>query len=311
MIDRDPRSRLGQDHHSGASELVGLAALAAKAALEERGPATESLIPALRRICRAQPAMGSVLRLASRILEVATSAEHAGTDPDRAVSEIQLAIGAFLADFDVATEAIVERGAELVPSSGWVATYSRSSLVERVLLATAARRRPLFVLLTESRPQLEGRELARKLAGAGVPCWLTVDAAGGLLLPQARAMLLGADAVLPKTFVNKAGTYALLLAARELNVPAYALAQRAKFVSSGAKLLELGERDPSPVWEEAPAGVSVRNLAFEESPLSLLRGVVVEDGVLPPGEAGIVASQASVHEALSKPWGSLPGESIG
>src|SRR5262249_38101891 len=160
----------------------------------------------------------------------------------------------------------------------------------------------------EGRPLLEGRELARRLAAAGIPCWLTVDAAAALLLPQARAMFVGADAVLPKTFVNKVGTYALLLTARELNVPVYPLAQRAKLGSAGAGLLELGGREPAQVGEEAPAGIGVRNPTFEEPPLSLLRALVVEDAVLPPGEAAVVAPQARVHEALSPPWGKGPGE---
>lgn len=308
LIHRDPTSSLEQDHRSGASELLTVAAAAARAALEDTGPDPDRLLAAFRRLCRAQPAMGAVVRLVSRALAVAESGRRAGTPDETLAGEVSQAIEAFVADFDTASRALVTHGLELIPPGGWIATYSRSSLVERVLAATARQGRPLRVLLAESRPRLEGRELARRLAALEVPCWFTVDASAALLLPQAGAVLVGADAVQPRAFVNKAGTYPLLLAAREQGVPAYALAQRAKFLPEDASLLELGERDPVEVWEDPPAGVSVRNLNFEQVPLALVRGVVTEDGVLPPGEAGAACSQVEIPEGLKAPWGRFPEE---
>src|SRR5262249_10323370 len=176
-----------------------------------------------------RPAMGAVFRLASRALEVATTAEHRGDPPDKAHEEIERAIEAFVADFEEAGEAVVRQAHTVFPASGWVATYSRSSLVESLFLDVAKSGAQVRVLLSEGRPLLEGRRLAQSLTEAKIPVWLTVDSAAVLLLPRAAALFVGADTVLPKMFVNKVGTYALLLAARELNVPAYALAQRAKF----------------------------------------------------------------------------------
>src|SRR5262245_55705241 len=303
MIQRDARAALGQDHRSGASELIALAAAACRAAVAENGPDPAALAPALRRLCHAQSAMGAVLRLASRVLEVAATATRRGDARDQAEHEIDLAIESFVADFEEAGEAVVRHAHQVFPASGWVATHSRSSLVETLLMESAKQGIQVKALLSESRPLLEGRDLAQRLAKAEIPCWLTADAALPLLLPRAAAFFLGADAVLPKTFVNKVGTYALLLVARELNVPAYALAQRAKFLPSGGGIFELGERDPEQVWRDAPLGISVRNLTFEESPLELLRGVITESGVLPPGEAGVAAGEAMLAEALRRPWG--------
>lgn len=302
MIQRDARAALGQDHRSGASELLAFAAAACRAALAETGPKPADFARALRQVCHAQPAMGAVFRLASRALEVATTAEHRGDQPDKAHEEIERAIEAFVADFEEAGQAAVRQAHAVFPASGWVATYSRSSLVEALFLDVARSGTQVRVLLSEGRPLLEGRRLAQSLAEAKIPVWLTVDSAAVLLLPRAAALFVGADTVMPKMFVNKVGTYALLLAARELNVPAYALAQRAKFLPTSGGLFELGERDPEQVWKDAPMGISVRNLTFEETPLDLLRGVVTENGVLAPGEVAVAASEATLAEALRRPW---------
>src|SRR5215831_385238 len=302
MIQRDARAALGQDHRSGASELLAFAAAACRAALSETGPKPAEFARALRQVCHAQPAMGAVFRLASRALEVATTAERRGDVPDQAHEEIERAIEAFVTDFEEAGEAVVRQAQAVFPASGWVATYSRSSLVESLFREMARSGTQVKVLLSEGRPLLEGRRLAQSLAEAKIPCWLTIDSAAVLLLPRASALFVGADTVLPKMFVNKVGTYTLLLAARELNVPAYALAQRAKFLPTSGGLFELGERDPEQVWKDAPVGISVRNLTFEEAPLFLLRGVTTENGVMPPGEAGAAASEATLAEALRRPW---------
>ena len=316
MIHRDPQS----DPPSGpqpdpapgprpaAGDVLHAAAAAAATALRETGPRPERLAPALRRVCHAQPAAGSVLRLVARALEVAEAARRRGDGEADAARAVLEAVAAFAADCGAAAARVASQAAGVVPAAGWVAAFGRAALVERALLEVQAAGRPLRVLLSEARPLLEGRGLARRLSAAGVPCWLTTDAAAALLLPQAGALLVAADAVLPRVFLHRPGGFALLLAARESNVPAYALAPRARFVPAEARLLELGERGGEEVWEDAPAGVSVRNPGAEEIPLALVRGVITEDAVLPPGEAGVFAAGLSVPEALHHEWGKLPGE---
>jgi hypothetical protein len=54
------------------------------------------------------------------------------------------------------------------------------------------------------------------------------------------------------------------------------------------------------VWDAPTAGVRPRNVHAEMVPLELLRGVVVEDGVLGPTEAATVARERPLPEALAK-----------
>src|SRR6185369_7123242 len=105
-------------------------------------------------------------------------------------------------------------------------------------------------------------------SAAGVPCVYTTDAGLAMLLARARLVLVGADAVLPYAFLNKSGTWALLLAAREANVPAYCLAARAKFLAPVPSTLSLPLHESAGVLEAPPPGVDVVNAPIEEIPLN-------------------------------------------
>ena len=249
-------------------------------------------------LCDAQPAMAALLSLGTRVLVVAEKATQEDATPAEARVRVLAALAAWRADFAQASEAVARQAQAVLPASGWIATTTRSSLVERTLLLARAEGRALHVLLGESRPMNEGRGLAGSLAAAGIATWFAVDGALPLLLPQAGAFLVGADAVRGRSFLTKAGTYALLLVARELSVPAYVIAQRAKFVSDRCTRLALPRRDPAEVWPDAPAGVLVVNAPFEEAPLGLVRGVITESGFLGPREIVDAADSAPIADAL-------------
>lgn len=249
----------------------------------------------------AQPAMAALVSLGTRALAVAHKAALEEAPDAEARDRVRAALDAWLLDFQAASEAIVRHAQGLLPASPWIATLTRSSLVERALLLAHAEGRGVRVLLSESRPMNEGRGLAFALAAAGVPSWFAVDGALSLLLPQAGALWIGVDAVREKTIVAKAGAYGLLLVARELNLPVYALAQRAKFLPDRCTRLTLPRRGADEVWPDAPHGVSVVNAPFEEIPLSLVRGVVCESGFLGPREILDVAGSTPVADELLAP----------
>ena len=61
----------------------------------------------------------------------------------------------------------------------------------------------------------------------------------------------------------------------------------------------IAEMPPAEVWETPAEGVQPRNVYFERVPLPLLRGVVVEDVVLPPGEAAALARERPLPGELA------------
>jgi len=298
-------SPFADDRTSGAGDvaLAFLAELERWLAVDRSAGGVElrvSLFGWLRDAQRAQPTMALVHQLAARALDVADTGVARG---DRAVELRAALAGSCAAERDdllAARRTLARQAAALVTERGkWIATLSSSGAVREAILELHRAGRAPRVLVAESRPRCEGRALAGALAAAGIPVWLVVDAALPLLLSQAGTVWLGADAVTDQGVINKLGSYAAALAAREHSVPVYALAERRKFLPAATPALRIVEMPSDEVWDRPDPGVEPRNVYFERVPLPLLRGVVVEDAVLPPGEAGILARERPLPGELA------------
>lgn len=254
----------------------------------------------LRRGQAAQPSMALLHQLAARALDVTATAVRRGDSLPDMRSHLAASCDAELADLDAMQDGVVRTAASLVTSpDGWIATLSASGMVRDALIEVRRRNQSPRALVGEGRPRLEGRQLAAALARAGIPVWLMVDAALPLLVSQARAVWIGADAVTDRGVINKVGSYGLALAAREHSVPVYALAGRRKFIPASTPALQILEMPPSEVWDEPAHEVKPRNVYYELVPLELLRGVVVEDAVLGASEVVQTARERSLPEELA------------
>jgi ribose 1,5-bisphosphate isomerase len=174
---------------------------------------------------------------------------------------------------------LVKNAESVLGEPDTVFTISDSSTVADVVLGVGAKN----VVVTESRPQMEGRNLAERLAGDGVNVLLVVDAAAAMFMESADVAVVGADSVLyDGSFVNKVGTRTLALAARDQGVPLYVVCSTSKFnvMNYLGRGVELEEKDPSEVAEIE--GVNVRNPYFEVVPGRLVTGMITEMGVMEP-----------------------------
>ena len=253
---------LASNREAGASELLAEAIAILQAALGGGGDVRQ----VARAICQAQPSMAPMWNAAHAAL---------GGDLERFAQRAERAPAAVARFSAEALQVGLPPGAAVR-----IATISYSATVLRVLEALAAAR-PLTVACSESRPALEGRRLAMRLAASGIPVTLFADAAIGHGLDACDAVVVGADAVAPGWFLNKSGTRMLAAAALERGVPVYVLAGREKFVSPDvAERLAVIDAGRAEVWDEAPAGVSVRNPSFERTPLELVAGVITDVGML-------------------------------
>ena len=293
-------NEIADDRLSGASDLAAKGA-AALAAFVLECPATsadefwDELVDVARALRRAQPAMAPLLHLADRALRAAQN-----LDDVRSMREaVRQAVEAFRTGLRAGAEQIARAGADLVVDGATVVTVSHSSAVAGALLYARRDGKRLRVICPESRPLYEGRELARRLAAAGIEVTLTVDAAVPALVAQADLALAGADGVTAQAVINKVGTYPLALAAQAHAVPLYALAGREKFWPPGVES-EIENRDPGEIWPDPAAGVAIVNRYFEAVPLALFTGLVTAAGILPPDEVRQQVSALVVHPALTE-----------
>ena len=178
-----------------------------------------------------------------------------------------------------AKKKLVDNARSIIGKPSTIFTYSDSSTVVDVILGVHAKN----VVVTESRPQMEGRSLAQRLAGEAVNVLLVVDAAVAMFMEAADVAVVGADSVQHDgSFINKVGTRTLALAARDRNVPFYVVCDTSKFnvMNYLGGAIELEEKDPAEVAELD--GVTVRNPYFEVVPGRLVTGIITELGLMEP-----------------------------
>ena len=246
-----------------------------------------------------QPSMALVHQLCGRALDIAGTGVTRADAPATVRSNLSESCAAERADLAASRAAIARVAGRLVTRRGvWIATLSHSRLVLDAFAELAKQGQSPRAIVAEGRPLFEGRATATELAAIGIPVWLVADAALPLLLSQASMAWLGADAVTDRGVVNKIGSYAVALAARESSVPVYALAGQRKFLPATTAALRILEMPPAEIWDTPASGVETRNVYFEMVPLELLRGVVNEDGVLGPTEAAQLARERELPGEL-------------
>ena len=272
---------LASDRQSGASEILEEVLGIFRDAIAAGVP----LLPIARAVCRAQPSMASVWNAALELLASDRPAERLDIFAAR-VAKAPTSLGRMARDYFQAGNAGPLR----------LVTISFSRTVVSVLEAIAATRQ-LRVSCSESRPALEGRRLASRLAAAGVAVTFFGDAAIAHALGGADGVVFGADAVAPEWFLNKTGTRMLAAAAAQQGVPVQVLATRDKFVSHavGSRLV-MSEGAAAEIWESPPSRVSVRNPYFESTPLELVATLITDLGVLDSSAAVDVCDSVSADQ---------------
>jgi translation initiation factor 2B subunit (eIF-2B alpha/beta/delta family) len=280
---RDELERIAADRTSGATSLV----LKAVAVLRDASREPGMLAQAARTLCLGQPSMAG--------FRTASALALASADPVRTLDTLAERVRR-------APPAIARIAAPVIrlrTTHGRalrVVTCSYSTIVERTLVELY-RAEPLQVCCAESRPGREGVALAQSLLAAGCDVRLYSDAGIGSVLDDADAVLVGADAVAPSSFMNKAGTAAIAALARARGVPVFVVAGREKLLPAtayGALAIVSGASEE--IAAELPEA-AVRNPYFERVPIDLVSQVFVDSGALAPGAVEAATLWTSSVEA--------------
>jgi eIF-2B alpha/beta/delta-like uncharacterized protein len=183
---------------------------------------------------------------------------------------------------------IVAAGVGLISRGDRIFTHCHSSTVINIL--KNSKNKKIEVVQTETRPLFQGRKTATELVAAGIKDTMAVDSAGAYLLGQKGRdkidkIILGCDAItIDGGCVNKVGSYALALAAKENNVPLYIATQALKINEDIKKIgaLIIEERPDEEVWPDAPERLNIENPAFDRIAPELIAGYITEFGIVKP-----------------------------
>nr|BAK01674.1 predicted protein [Hordeum vulgare subsp. vulgare] len=226
------------------------------------------------------PGMGSAIRALKHEISV--------LPPDMSDAEAKASLVEFIDTYVqerivLAQRAIAQHAAAKIKNGDVILAFGASSAVRGILLAAHAQGKRFQVVILDSRPRNEGRELARHLVNAGVECSYALISALSFAARGATKVLLGANGLLANgALLARAGTAQVALVAARLNLPVIVACETYKFTQTihldSITFNELG--DPSEL-RTPPGGASASpaadkrvapavNLLFDVTPPEFL-----------------------------------------
>jgi translation initiation factor 2B subunit (eIF-2B alpha/beta/delta family) len=271
--------RIARDRRSGAAELALRAARALTRRLHRSPKLTRAeALELAGALLRAQPEMAPFLRLAN---EMAAAAETKNP-----AEKLAPALRSYIRRGRSAPGEMGRRLRAALRPAATVVTYSRSSTVLGAL--AEARSKIARVYCSESRPGGEGRAMAAQLARRGLRVTLLTDAALFALPAVEEYVILGADRITARGFVNKVGSALLAARAWRTHGPpeVWLLADTSKFLPLPLERLFVARPGPPrELWRSPPRGVRVENPYFRLTPFSSRMRLLTERGWMTPQQA--------------------------
>jgi methylthioribose-1-phosphate isomerase len=213
---------------------------------------------------------------------------------------------------------IGDYGAPLLPQGGVLTHCNAGALATGgygtalgVIRTAHAQKRGIHVFADETRPFLQGARLtAWELHKSEIPVTLITDnmAAHMMQRGEIQSVIVGADRIAANgDTANKIGTYGLALLARAHDIPFFVAAPLSTIdlKTATGRQIPIEERDAREVThvgdkQLAPAGVAVRNPAFDVTPAALITAIITNAGV----------ARAPYDETLAKLTDKLPFRAI-
>ncbi|MBE0598180.1 MAG: S-methyl-5-thioribose-1-phosphate isomerase, partial [Desulfuromonadales bacterium] len=187
-------------------------------------------------------------------------------------------------------ELLIPEGARILThcNAGALATAGYGTALGVIRAAVEAGKK-VAVFADETRPFLQGSRLtAWELQKDQIPVTLICDNMAGYLMSRGEidCVIVGADRIAANgDTANKIGTYTVAVLAREHNLPFYVAAPISTIDltlpdGSGIPIEERDAREVTHSGERrlAPAGIAVRNPAFDVTPARLITAIITERG---------------------------------
>ncbi|KAJ0578025.1 putative nagB/RpiA transferase, initiation factor 2B-like protein [Helianthus annuus] len=247
--------------------------------------------------------MGNAIRfLKARIAKITL----AQTEPEAKTSLCTEIDDYIKAKIVLADKQIVIHAVTKICDGDVILTYGSSSLIEMILLHAHELRRQFRVVIVDSRPNLEGQQLLRKLVEKGLSCTYTHINGVSYIMPEVTKILLGAASVLSNgTVYSTIGTACVAMVGHAYHVPVLVCCESYKFHErvqlDSICSNELG--DPNVIakvpgrkknclddWA-SKENLQLLNLAYDVTPADYVSTIVTEYGLIPPTSVPVIVRE--------------------
>jgi translation initiation factor eIF-2B subunit delta len=240
---------------------------------------------------------------AIRWLKVAISAVDPDTPESTAKEDLCDAIDSFIRErITVAGQVIASSATEKIRDGDVILTYAKSSTVQQALLEAFLQGKKFRVIVMDSRPLFEGKNLARALADLGLKVEYSLMHAISHTVKDATKVFLGAHAMMSNgRLYSRAGSAIVAMMANHADIPVIVCCESVKFTDRVAldsivtnevappdELLIQGSGSTElSKWQETP-NLQLLNLMYDLTPAEYINMVITEYGGLPPSSVPVV-----------------------
>lgn len=198
---------------------------------------------------------------------------------------IEKSASEFLGDLETSKENIAKIGKRRIRKKSVILTHCHSSTVTNIFIKAKQEGKKFEIFCTETRPKFQGRITAKELIENDIKTTLIVDSAVRSIIKEIDFVVVGADAITSEgNVINKIGTSAIALIAKEARKPFYVVSELLKFdpetISGDYEQIE--ERNPNEIWKNPPKKLIIRNPAFDVTRRDFIHGIICEKGIIPP-----------------------------
>ncbi|XP_062204338.1 probable translation initiation factor eIF-2B subunit delta isoform X2 [Phragmites australis] len=204
----------------------------------------------------------------------------------------------------VADKVIVSHAITKIRDDDVLLTYGSPSVVEMIFDHAHELGKKFRVAVVDSRPNLEGQRLLRRLVAKGISCTYTHINAVSYIMHEVTRVFVGASSVLSNgTIYSRVGTASVAMVAHAFQVPVLVCCEAYKFHErvqlDSICFNELGDPD---AISRVPGGdnlshlknwvdiknLQVLNLKYDITPSDYVSMLITEYGMLPPTSVPVV-----------------------
>ena len=240
---------------------------------------------------------------AIRWLKVQISRVDPDTSETNAREDLCESIDIFIRDrISIADKVIAELATEKVKSGDVILTFAKSNAVQQSLIHAHRKGIDFSVIVVDSRPLFEGKNLARTLSSLGIEVQYTLTHGAAHAMKEATKVFLGAHAMMSNgRLYSRVGTSMVAMLAQDADVPVIVCCETIKFTDKVA-LDSIVQNEVAPpeelvlpgdqhsalsVWGDTHK-LQLLNLMYDVTPADYISVVITENGSLPPSSVPVV-----------------------